>query len=342
MDGIKIKTIKDKRIWEDFVINKDPGSFLQSWNWGETHKNLGENIHRKGFFKNDELVGVMQLIKQSAKRGPHLLLPGGPLIDFLNERLRSAFVNEITQVCRQEKVWFVRARPELLNTRSNQDLFKNLGFIKAPMHLHAENTWVVDIDKTDEDLLYQMRKNTRYSVRKSLEQELEVEIVNDPSKVNILHELQKQTVERHGFVGFEKELFYEQLSNFGKDDQAALFLVKDKKSVVHVAAVIIFYGKHAFYHHSASTQQSRDNYASYFLQWKVMQEARRRGCNRYNMWGVAPNKDDRSHRFYGVTIFKTGFGGKRIDWLPAQDYRINILYWMTYGFEHLRKLRRGL
>lgn len=342
MASIKSIDIISKEIWERFVISKNPESFLQSWNWGETHKNMGCKIFRKGFYNNGELVGVMQLIDQKAKRGHHLILPGGPLLDLDNPEYCKVFRNEINKISIDLGAWFVRIRPELVDTKENRDLFNRIGFIRAPMHLYAENTRIIPINKSDEEILLSMRKNTRYSIRKSWKQGFKLEITTDPEKVELLYTLQKNTVKRHGFVGFSKKIFQEQLRTFGKDHQAALFLIKDPHDKVHVAAIIIFYGKRAYYHHSASSEESRHNYAAYFLQWSVIQEAKRRGCEKYNLWGVSPDMHDKKHRFYGVTVFKQGFGGEKIDWLPAHDYHTSLLYWTTYGFECIRKLQRRL
>lgn len=113
------------------------------------------------------------------------------------------------------------------------------------------------------------------------------------------------------------------------------------KEEVLSAAIIIFYGDYAYYHHSGSSSKIRPVPASYFLQWKIIQEAKKRGCKYYNFWGIAPN-DNPKHRFAGVTIFKKGFGGKRINWLHAQDLPVSPLYWLTYIFETARRKRRSL
>ena len=68
MDKFEIRGIEDKKTWEDFVLKMNPKSFLQSWNWGETHKLLGERIFRLGVYKNDILSELCLAIYQAAKR----------------------------------------------------------------------------------------------------------------------------------------------------------------------------------------------------------------------------------------------------------------------------------
>ena len=103
----------------------------------------------------------------------------------------------------------------------------------------------------------------------------------------------------------------------------------------------IFYGKEAVYHYSASSELARKIPASYLLIWEAIREAKRRKMEIFNFWGIAPNDDPR-HRFSGVTLFKKGFSGFRVDYLYAQDLPLNRLYFFTRLFERLRKFRRGL
>lgn len=341
MAEITVKEIDRKEVWDKFVLSRNPQSFLESWNWGETNEKLGKKVFRLGFFEGQKLIGVSLVIKEVAKRGPHLIIPAGPVLDWGKRNLRSYFLETIKELAKKEGVWFVRIRPELLDAPENKRLFSKMGFVPAPMHLHAENTWVLDIRPEEEILLSGMRKSTRYGVKKSLSEGLEIKLAEEPENTKILARLQVATAERHKFVGFSESLFRSQLESFGRDDQGVLFVCyKNKKPLV--AAIIIFYGDFAYYHHSGSSDEAGRTYASYFTQWQIIREAKLRGKKYYNFWGIAPEGKEAHHRFSGVTLFKTGFGGIRVDWLHAQDLPVSPLYWFTYFFETVRRILRGL
>lgn len=340
MAKFSLKDIVAKKVWEDFVISHNPGSFLQSWNWGETNIIIGEKIFRLGFLKDGILAGVCLVIKVHAKRGSHFIIPGGPLINWDDGQLVKYFISTLKSLAKKEKVWFVRIRPDLLDTKENAKKLKRLGFIPAPMHLHAENTWVLDITPSEETLLSAMRKTTRYLIKKSLNMGLRVEQTTDAKFIDILDTLQKETAIRHKFIGFSKNLFSAQIGSFGKDNQAKLFLCKNGSRVL-AAAIIIFYNDTAYYHHSGSVSDFREIPFSYFLQWQIIREAKKRGLKYYNFWGISKNINP-NHRFAGVTLFKTGFGGRRVDWLHAQDLPISSKYWLTYIFETARRIVRRL
>lgn len=340
MEYYSIKNIDKKEVWEKFLLSQKPKSFLQSWNWGEVNSKTGDKIFRLGIYQSGKIVGIALVIKQNAKRGPHFLIPAGPLIDWNNKKLVNYFIKELKNIAIKEKVWFVRIRPELLDTNENRKLFSSLGFVSAPMHLNAENSWVLDITKDEDQLLSQMRKTTRYLIRKSMKENITLIKSKDSKTAKLLFDLQKETADRHGFVGFPLKLFESEIDVFGKSGNAINFICKYKNKVL-ASAIIIFYGESAYYHFSGSTSDYNNIPFMYHLLWQAILEAKKRNLKYFDFWGIAPNNNPK-HRFAGVTLFKTGFSGGRVDWLHAHDFVVSPLYYFTYLFELLRKVTRRL
>lgn len=334
------KIIEKKEVWEKFLLGKNPKTFLQSWNWGEVNKKDGVKIFRLGFYKDTILCGVCLAIVEKARRGPHFIVPAGPILDWTDRKMVRYFIDSVKNLARSEGCWFIRVRPEILDTEANRKLFAGLGFISAPMHLHAENTWVLDITGSEDQILSSMRKTTRYLVRKGEKTGLLLIISDDPNSATVLHKLQEETIKRHGFIGFSEGLFRNEIQEFAKDNQARVFICKKGKEVLAMA-IIIFYGDTAYYHFSGSVSKYNEIPFSYYLQWQIIKEAKKRGLKYYNFWGIAPNNSPK-HRFAGVTLFKTGFGGERIDWLHAHDLPVSKLYWASYIFETIRRKVRHL
>lgn len=261
----RTEEIFSKKLWEGFVKMHKPKSFLQSWNWGETNKLTGHKIIRLGFYNGKKLVGVCLVIKESARRGPYLVVPGGPIMHEDSSGLLKFVIKSLRELGTKEKVWFIRIRPEIEDSKESWNKFRRLGFVPAQMHLHAENTWVLDINKEEESLLAEMRKTTRYLIRKSMKSNLCLEVSKDLKISDALYKLQEITAERHNFVGFSKRLFSAQMETFGKDDQANFFsCFLGKKRLA--CAIIIFYADAAYYHHSGSVNGFSNIPFSYFLQ----------------------------------------------------------------------------
>lgn len=336
----EIKEITDKNLWEQFIIKNGQGNFLQSWNWGECQNNLGHKIFRLGFFEKEQLRGISLLIKQLARRGTYLECPGGPLIDWEQPDFFQKFIDQVKIIGKKENCLFARVRPQILETIDNKRLFKKYGFVSSPMHLHAETTWQLDITKPEEQLLSEMRKTTRYLIKKAIKDGVTIEKSDNLNEIDLLYQLQQKTVARHHFVPFPKKYFTEEFKAFIKDKQIQLFkAIYQHKTLA--AALIIFYGRQAVYHYSGSDLAFSRIPSSYLLQWEAIREAKKQDCKIYNFWGIAPT-DNPKHRFSGVTLFKKGFGGFRVDYLHAQDFPLDWRYWLVHYFEKGRRIYRRL
>ena len=108
----------------------------------------------------------------------------------------------------------------------------------------------------------------------------------------------------------------------------------------------MFWNYIGFYHHGASSLKYPKIPASYLLMWKAIEEAKERGCKKFNFWGTAPISEtggyDKKHPWAGLTLFKMGFGGHSKKYTKTQDFIISPRYWLSFIFEKMRKIKRGL
>ena len=100
---------------------------------------------------------------------------------------------------------------------------------------------------------------------------------------------------------------------------------------------MIFYGPEASYHYGVSSEMGTKYSAAPLLHLAAMEEARKRGCLRYNLWGIV-GKEETSHRFYGVSEFKRSFGCEEFKYTPAHDMILKpSKYKLTELVEKVRK-----
>jgi len=348
---IQIREIDDKQVWEDFLLGCEEKTFLQSWNWGEFNKLMGNKIWRLGVFENGELFSAALLIKIQAKRGIFLFVPHGPAMKpeagSITYELLKVFLEELKKIARKEKASFIRVAPILEKNEENIRIFKNLGFREAPIHIHPELTWELNITPSEEELLMKMRKTTRYLIRQA-QKNKEIEIIKneDIKDVEGFNKLYQETVDRHHFVPFSPDYLKKEFSAFQPDNKILIFFGKYKREIIS-SAIIIFWQGIGFYHHGASSLRYPKIPVSYLLQWEAIKEAKKRGCKIYNFWGIAPITSDfrpqnSDHPWAGLTLFKMGFGGYKKEYVKTQDFPISKKYWLTYFVEKLRKTKRGL
>ncbi|MDI6883018.1 MAG: peptidoglycan bridge formation glycyltransferase FemA/FemB family protein [Patescibacteria group bacterium] len=409
---MEIKEIKNKEVWENFLLDCKEKTFLQSWNWGEFQKIMGSEIWRLGIYQLTDdryqvtdLVGVALVVKIEAKRGTFLFCPHAPVVRAGNSkseirnpksRLRrgssiisgqirnskfeilNILVKELKKIAKKENCSFIRVAPVWLARRSpkgedgerneeNIKIFKKLGFREAPIHIHPEVTWQLDITLPEEELLRRMRKTTRYLIRQGLKnKELKIEKSQNSQDVEVFNSLYQRTVNRHHFVPFSLQYLKNEFLAFSKDNEISIFLARYRGEYL-ASAMIIFWQGIAFYHQGASVQKYPKIPASYLLQWEAIKEAKKRNCKIYNFWGIAPifaetkienpkfeilnpkqipnsksQIPNKRHPWYGLTLFKTGFGGYEKEYLRTQDLPLNFKYWLTFLFEKIRKIKRRL
>lgn len=338
---VEAKQIIDQAEWDAFLKTHDEANFLQSWEWGEFHERINHPIIRTGFYENSTLIGVMLAVVEPARRARYLTVPGGPIVDWENADLVNALKNTMKTIAKENNCVFVRVRPQLLNTQDSKIIFKHMGFIPAPIHLHAQLTLQLDLTRSEEEIMMQMRKNTRYELKKALSGDISVKISTNPEDIKPFYDLQLELAKRQKFVPFSYEYLHEQFSVFATQNMASLLSAYHRKSLL-AQAFIIFYGNEAVYHYGVSTPAGREYPGAYLLQWEAIKEAKKRGMKRYNFWGIA-HEHEKTHRFYGLSIFKRGFGGEEVEYLPAHDLVLNKpRYLLTMIVEHTRKKIRGV
>lgn len=350
---MEIREITNKEEWEGFLSQCVYKTFLHSWSWGEFNKDTGSKIWRFGVYESERIIGVFLVYKISARRGTFLFIPHGPVVsDSLNTKdkrdVLQAILEELRVIAKEENASFVRVSSVFERTTENENIFFELGFRQSPIHMHPEVTWELDITPSEEEILMNMRKTTRYLIRQA-EKDPDIEIIKS-SNINDLNQffpVYQETAKRHHFVIFSQNYIETELKSFLPDSEVLIFLGKYQREVVSVA-IFVFWQKGCYYHHSGSLSKYNKIPVSYLLQWEAIKEAKARGCNLYNFWGIAPDikeKEDikkSKHPWAGLSLFKIGFGGYRKDYVKTKDFIISGKYWLNYTIEKIRKHKRGL
>lgn len=341
-----IRLINNKDEWEDFLQECQQKTFLHSWNWGEFQQSLGKKVWRLGIFEGKALAAVALVIKHKAKRGSFLLVPHGPVIRIKNSELRikilETLVNKLKELAREEGVDFIRISPVLERSEENEKIFSDLGFRLRPLHMHPESSWKLNIEPTEDKLFSGMRKTTRYLIKQAEKmKDLEVFQSFDIKDIEVFNQMHLEVVKNQKFVPFSLEYFKKEFLAFLPDNQIALFLAKYKGKVI-AASYGVFWSGRAFYHHAALLPEYKKIPAAYLLQWRVIQEAKKRGCKIYDFWGYSDPVKYPKHPYSGPTLFKMGFRGYKDEYVKTQDLILSQRYWITYIIESIRRIKRGL
>lgn len=322
--------------WQEILKKFPEANFLQSPAYGKMNKILGTKVITEDFDKK----GHALMMVRDAKRGRYLEIPCGPLLDWSDrEAVRKSF-EKIKEIAKREKCVFVRMRPQLMSNKDNVKILEDLGLKKSPMHLAAENTVIIDLTQPEEKLMANMRRQTRYDVRRAEKLGIKVEKSNDDGIFKEFHQVQVDTAKRQNFIPPNFDTLLAEKEAFGNN--IMIYTAKTENNEPIAYGMIIKDGKEADYYEAASTPLNRKIPGAHALLWRVMRDLKDEGYERFNLWGIAPPGQP-NHRYAGVTTFKTGFGGDIVEFVPAHDLVISkIKYLKNWLVETIRRKKRHL
>lgn len=326
---LRFEEFQDRAAWELFVVKHAPQSLFQSWLWGEVQKKLGNKVSRYGLYNGDRLCGVAQIVLVRARRGSFLHVRHGPILDSLDPELWKYAIDHLCEMAKKQGCLFVRISPLVTQT---------LPIRSVPSAIHrmdGEYCWVLDLASSEDELLAGMRKTTRYDIRKASRDTVSVVSTTNPKYLKEFFALYEKTSTRHGFVPHSG--ITEEFEVFAKERQVTLYLGKYNGKTT-AAAVVLYYGHQAIYHHGASVYS--ESPVSALVQWEAIKDAKKRGMKMYNFWGIAPDNNPK-HPWRGITLFKKGFGGREVQYIHAQDIPVSPMYIVPRTVELVRRKLRG-
>ncbi len=330
---MKVVEIKHKNILNDFLLKQENPEFLQSWEWGEFQEKSNLEILRYGVDIDGEIVAVLTLIKKKivgnffyfySPRGPVFAQSQPEVVDFLFE--------EIKKIARKEGCLFLRFEPSA--GVKNQKLK-----IEQTIDLQPSKTLILNLKKTEEELLANMHQKTRYNIKLAVKKGVDVQEF-DVSNFDAFWNLMNQTSKRDQFRLHSKKYYQDMLqtlSGFVGDKLSVRLFVAKLADRILSANIIVFFDGTATYLHGSSSNEKRNVMAPYLLQWEVIKIAKKMGCKRYDFFGVDEEK------WPGVTKFKNGFCDKNLEectvnYPGTYDLIFNCFKYALYKF--FRTLKR--
>lgn len=294
----------------------------QTFLWGKFQKQIGR---KTWFLKNTE--SQLLAIKHPLIFGYSWIdIPRGPLGEGIKCQ---KLIKELIQNTHNDDVVFIRCMPKK-NCKKMKQKFK---MYPAHANHHPETTLKINLTKSEEQILKQMKPKGRYNIRLAEKKGVTVKNSRD---VNKFFKLIQETTERNQFWGHSQEYYRTMLEVFGQKSQ--LLLAKYQGEII-AGGIFIYQEKEGIYYYGASSNKYRNVMAPYLIQWKAIKEAKKRGCEQYDFLGISPAKSKKNHPWKGVTNFKKKFGGFIENYEPAQEIVLKPLqYKALVTMKKLKKL----
>lgn len=349
---------KDKKLWNQFIDSSPYSTILQLWEWGEVKVTEGWTPYRLAL-KDEGVIKITSqvLVKRAPLLGNYMYIPYGPVFRSINDLKKyfSPFLQLLKEFAISQDCFVLEIDPLIGKLVSEDDknnfsfnpyvdeqvkkvLLKE-GFIISKRNFQPKHKLFYDLTKKEEELMNQMKKNTRYNVRLSEKKGVTVEItkLNSPeasSKIdqfyNLLLETQKRT---KGYPIRPKSTFLELLKQFKDTENIEILTASLGKDII--AMNISEFTSHwssSFY--GASNRLHPEAKASYLLRWKSVLRAKERGCKVYDFWGYIPG----SEQHKGYSDNKLSFGGVRVDTYGVFSLPLSKLKYLVW--DSLLPLRR--
>ncbi|OGK22042.1 hypothetical protein A3C23_03080 [Candidatus Roizmanbacteria bacterium RIFCSPHIGHO2_02_FULL_37_13b] len=361
---MEIKIISEKTDAERFnnlAINP-----LQSWEWGEARKKMGIEVLRLGEFsarggssserdKEFALKNVFQLTFHKIPYTrftigylPRSVIPSRQVLDFLKNEAKKRnciFIKIEPYVISSN----VKAQDSKFQRKTESDLtIKQLNNVTISSHpLFPSWTQLIDLTKSEDELLKNMHQKTRYNIRLAEKKGVEIREMTNDEGFGIFAKLYFDTCRRQGYRGHTykyHQIIFETL----KDKIAHIFVAfyPEKGKMTPLSSFELFtFNDVCYYPYGGSALENRNLMGANLLMWEAIKFAKRSGAKKFDMWGslgleykelssVGPSTELRTNLnkdWIGFTRFKEGYGTEFVEFVESFDLVINQLLYTGYN-----------
>jgi peptidoglycan pentaglycine glycine transferase (the first glycine) len=355
---IHTTAVTDRETWNATLALIPNAHVLQTWEWGEFKASTtGWKPERFAYMHKGQTVAFAQILTR--QEGPFKVsyVPKGPALDYGSRELANAVLEALKRHAREQHVIFLKIDPDVVIGYGvpgeagayDEPLGAQIsaGWEKAGLRFSREqiqfrNSVVVDLRRSEDDLLAAMKQKTRYNVRLAARRDVDIRF-GDESDLDLLYSLYAETALRDGFVIRPLAYYRQAWGDFMKAGLAQPIIAEYKgRAIAHV--IIFGFGRRAWYFYGASSDEERSRMPTYALQWEAMRWAKSQGMMLYDMWGAPDDFDDERDPMAGVFRFKSGFGGVVVRRAGAWDYPVRPTLYTVYtrAMPALLGVMRGL
>ena len=329
-------------VWDDFVVSAG-GRHAQTVAWARVKAATSWRAERVEVHDHGCIVAGGQILTRRLPMVGQLgYLDGGPIVR--DPSAVDALVDAIVATCRRSRIRnLVVDLPE--GSAALEGPLRSTGFVSSEVKTGLAATLVVDLSKTEDDLLAEMRSSTRRNIRKG-ERAGTVVRLGRAEDLPIVAGLFGATAGRQGFIAADERYvrtMYDVLHPLG---QCVIMIAEAGGEPVSAMLGIVF-GDRIVYKRGGWSGTNGDARPNDVLHWEAMRWAKSAGLRHYDFDGIEPGvaraiaTGTEGPEATHVTRFKLGFGGEvvllpgSLSYLPNRAVRLGY----TKLFPGVRRLR---
>lgn len=287
---------------------------LQSWEWGDFRKKTNIDVFRTNFW---------QITFHHIPHFPWTIgyFPKGPSIT-------QKMINELMTLGKRKNAIYIQIEPN--DTHPLNPQLPALSSLRPSHHpLFTKYTFVLDLTKSEEDLLKTMHSKTRYNIK--VAQKHEVKILEDSSDTAFAEYLRltEETTKRQGFYAHSNSYHSKMWDTMSKSGIAKLFTATYQGKTL--ATWIIFaFGDTIYYPYGASSRDLREVMAPTLMLWEIARWGKKNGYKKFDLWGAMGPNPDPNDPWYGFHRFKEGFHPELVEYVGSYDLVVNPILYSGY------------
>lgn len=336
---MNLQQINDKQKQE---YNNLPTHVIQSWEWGDFRKNLGLPLKRYGLFvDNKKLSVVFQLTFHKIPFTKFFVgyLPKGP---FPSHDLLKALL----EIGKKNNCAFIKIEPNVILERAEQPIESNQknaissfqhdevdkSFKLSPKPLFTKFNYVLDLNKSEEEILKNMHPKFRYNIKVAQKHKVVIEERIDEEAFNIYQKLYFDTTKRQGYLGHNQNYHQMVWQTFKKAALARILIAfyqpTDQTEREPLAAWMLFNFKDILYYpYGGSSEKYKNVMASNLIAWEAIKLGKKLHLKKFDLWGALGPAENPNHPWQGFHRFKTQLGAELVEYIGTYDLVFN---WPVY------------
>lgn len=322
--SIRLITQEQKSIYNTVVTHP-----LQSYEWGEFREKSGIKVVRRGVFDGEKLIAGFQLTIHKIPKTSFTIgyLPKG---EFPTNEL----LGELQKIGKEEKCIFIQLEPNIIRNKEKETNIRELGLKPAAHPLFTKFTFLLDLTKSEEDLLAAMHPKARYNIKVAKKHTVEVKEDNSQEAFEEYWRLTEETTKRQGFYAHTKRYHKLQWETFSHDTDTKkltshLFTATYDGKILTTLLFFVFHDT-LYYPYGASSNEHRNVMHSNLAMWEGILFGKKLGLKKFDMWGALGQEPDTKDPWYGFHNFKEKFGPEHIEFLGSYDLVINKPLYHAY------------
>lgn len=221
---------------------------------------------------------------------------------------------ELSKRAQEENCVFVKIEP-------NSPTFKAPGgyLVKPAQNMFAHASYIIDLRKSDEELLKTMHQKTRYNLNLARRKGVKVKTGHTDKMLQEFLKLFHITSARHKLFQ-HPDSYYKTLFEVFKKQGDAEIITGYFKGHALASMMVFFYRGTLFFPCGGSTHLYKETMPFYLVYWEAMQLGKRRGAKYFDMWNcLTPEQENPKHPWYGFHRFKKGFNGEYLSFAGSFD-----------------------